>query len=605
MPKKIVIIESDPAFSGKLRGAFEQRSLTVVETQDGKGAVDLVKRERPDLVVLSVELSAGQSGYIVCGKLKKDDDLKKIPVIIIGKDAEGFEAHKRLKARAEEYLKKPFEPAAILSKIGELIGLPDDGGGELVLEADESLTLSSLGDDEPLAEPTVAARPQATRGGDPDLDMLDAAFDGISDKQIVGGNDEELIKPAEDEALLEEAPAVEAEPAEFNLGDGDEALESLDAKPADDEIALDALEPLEEAPPPPPKPAPAPRLSTNKSGPVAAVKPTTGPVAPVRSTTGPVAAVKSSTGPVAAVKSSTGKVTTAPRPADDAELRSLRERTEELENKVRELTDEVTAKSNELEAVRSTSGGKDKEFFALKEQVTKKDKEIVRLKQDLNEKEQEVIDLREKENGLEQKASELTTELAKKDAQIKTLTTRVDSAGADRKKVEQQLNAAKDEARNAAAKLSAVQGELDQAQELQAELQAQIQAAQADTESARADAESARGDAEGAKAGLEALKREYEQVKLDLDEARAAADRVGSLEEELSGLRSRASELEESAAKSEERVVKAYQKIKSDEKIREKTRKALAIALQLLDERIAAASPAPPAREGEPVTRRE
>ena len=55
-------------------------------------------------------------------------------------------------------------------------------------------------------------------------------------------------------------------------------------------------------------------------------------------------------------------------------------------------------------------------------------------------------------------------------------------------------------------------------------------------------------------------------------------------------------------AKHEERVVKAYQKIKSDEKIREKTRKALAIALQLLDERIAGAPAKDPA---DPAPRRE
>jgi hypothetical protein len=43
-------------------------------------------------------------------------------------------------------------------------------------------------------------------------------------------------------------------------------------------------------------------------------------------------------------------------------------------------------------------------------------------------------------------------------------------------------------------------------------------------------------------------------------------------------------DLEASAAKNEERVLKAYQKIKGDERLREKVRKALAIAIQLIDE---------------------
>ena len=82
----------------------------MVETSDGKGASELCRKEDPDLIVLAVELARGQSGYLVCGKLKKDDELKKTPVIIIGKDPKGFEDHKKLKTRAEEYLKKPFEP---------------------------------------------------------------------------------------------------------------------------------------------------------------------------------------------------------------------------------------------------------------------------------------------------------------------------------------------------------------------------------------------------------------------------------------------------------------------------------------------------------------
>jgi hypothetical protein len=61
--------------------------------------------------------------------------------------------------------------------------------------------------------------------------------------------------------------------------------------------------------------------------------------------------------------------------------------------------------------------------------------------------------------------------------------------------------------------------------------------------------------------------------------ARADSDR------RLAEARKRIGELEAQNGKHEERVVKAYQKIKTDEKVREKARKALAIALQLLDDR--------------------
>jgi hypothetical protein len=53
--------------------------------------------------------------------------------------------------------------------------------------------------------------------------------------------------------------------------------------------------------------------------------------------------------------------------------------------------------------------------------------------------------------------------------------------------------------------------------------------------------------------------------------------------------------MEAQAAQHEDRLLRAYQKIKSDEKLREKTRRALAMVIQVLEERSAADAAAPPA----------
>ena len=71
MSKKIAIIESDSGFSQKLRSEFEGKGFSVVDTPDGKSAVELVKREKPDLVVLSQRLT--QPGRI-SSELSSDSD---------------------------------------------------------------------------------------------------------------------------------------------------------------------------------------------------------------------------------------------------------------------------------------------------------------------------------------------------------------------------------------------------------------------------------------------------------------------------------------------------------------------------------------------------
>src|SRR5215470_11757892 len=103
MPTHVLIVEGDTAISNRLRSALEQRGHTVEETTDGRSVVDLLRRRQPGAVVLAVELPGGQNGYLLVGKLKKDEALKSIPVIIVG-NPEGFEAHARLKNRADEYL---------------------------------------------------------------------------------------------------------------------------------------------------------------------------------------------------------------------------------------------------------------------------------------------------------------------------------------------------------------------------------------------------------------------------------------------------------------------------------------------------------------------
>ncbi len=70
----------------------------------------------------------------------------------------------------------------------------------------------------------------------------------------------------------------------------------------------------------------------------------------------------------------------------------------------------------------------------------------------------------------------------------------------------------------------------------------------------------------------------------------------GEMDARTGELKQRLAELEAQAAKNEERVLKAYQKIKGDEKVKDKVRKAIAIAAQLLEEGLPA-DPAPVEKE--------
>ncbi len=111
MSKTVLLIESDSSFARDMSAALESRGFGVRTSSEGKEGVELARALRPDCVVLCVELP-GLSGYSWCNRLKKDDALKSIPLVITSSEAtpETFEQHRKLKTRAEDYLIKPFLP---------------------------------------------------------------------------------------------------------------------------------------------------------------------------------------------------------------------------------------------------------------------------------------------------------------------------------------------------------------------------------------------------------------------------------------------------------------------------------------------------------------
>ncbi|RKH32122.1 response regulator, partial [Corallococcus sicarius] len=253
MSKRILIVESDATLSATLQQALEARGFTAQTTGDGKGSVELIRRERPELVVLAVDLSAGQNGYLICGKLKKDDELKTVPIVIIG-SPDGFAAHSKLKARADEYVAKPVDTDTLVDRVGGLIGFPELPASDEVV--DDSLTLDSLGEE---PSPDFGEEIAVDTGEEPavpgeDLDMLDEAFSDMSEpasEPITGTPEEEAVVAPPD---LDASSSEEEGSALDSLGSGNDdsldVLSGLDDEPEEKTVIgfMPAAEPEPVAP---------------------------------------------------------------------------------------------------------------------------------------------------------------------------------------------------------------------------------------------------------------------------------------------------------------------------------------------------------------------
>src|SRR5437762_2611450 len=146
MPKRILLIDPDESFTQGLAAAATAAGFRASTASDSEQGMALARQDNPDLIVVCVEAQP-TNGYMLCTRLKKDDRLKQIPVILTSANAtpDSFEKHKKLKTRAEDYLIKPFAPHAMLQKAAELLGvkLPAEDGQDERGD-DDALALGDL-----------------------------------------------------------------------------------------------------------------------------------------------------------------------------------------------------------------------------------------------------------------------------------------------------------------------------------------------------------------------------------------------------------------------------------------------------------------------------
>ena len=117
---------------------LEQDDYTVLTASNGRDALEIVARERPDLILLDV-LMPGISGLDVCAQLKRNPDTRLTPVVLISGAQERQTRLAGLDAGADDFLNKPVDAEELRTRVRSLMrlkGLTDD------LESAESLFLT-------------------------------------------------------------------------------------------------------------------------------------------------------------------------------------------------------------------------------------------------------------------------------------------------------------------------------------------------------------------------------------------------------------------------------------------------------------------------------
>ena len=120
MSARIVIAEDEADIRRLFGFTLKRRGYEVMETGTGDAALEMIRRERPDLALLDV-MMPGLSGLEVTRTLRDDPETADIAVILLSAKGQGYEIEEGLASGARAYLVKPFVPQELAARVGEVL----------------------------------------------------------------------------------------------------------------------------------------------------------------------------------------------------------------------------------------------------------------------------------------------------------------------------------------------------------------------------------------------------------------------------------------------------------------------------------------------------
>jgi DNA-binding response OmpR family regulator len=119
MPK-ILIAEDEQDILELITFTLQFGGYEVIPTSNGEDALEMARKEQPDLVLLDVRMPR-MSGYEVCIHVKADRDTHHIPVVFLSAKGQETEIKTGFDTGAIDYILKPFAPDYLLKRLEEIL----------------------------------------------------------------------------------------------------------------------------------------------------------------------------------------------------------------------------------------------------------------------------------------------------------------------------------------------------------------------------------------------------------------------------------------------------------------------------------------------------
>ena len=124
MPPTILIVDDEPNIVIPLQFLMEQNGYSTLVAQSGEEALEMISKEKPDLVLLDIMLP-GVDGFEVCEIIRLNPEWRNTRVIFLTAKGRDVDIAKGMVLGADEYITKPFSNQQIIDAVKKLLEKPE------------------------------------------------------------------------------------------------------------------------------------------------------------------------------------------------------------------------------------------------------------------------------------------------------------------------------------------------------------------------------------------------------------------------------------------------------------------------------------------------
>jgi DNA-binding response OmpR family regulator len=121
MAKNILLVDDEPNIVLSLEFLMKRAGYAVRTATDGDAALEAITEDRPDLILLDVNMQK-RDGFEICQLIRSNPGWKDIPIIMLTAKGRDVEREKGLAMGADDYVTKPFATQEVVEKVEAILG---------------------------------------------------------------------------------------------------------------------------------------------------------------------------------------------------------------------------------------------------------------------------------------------------------------------------------------------------------------------------------------------------------------------------------------------------------------------------------------------------